>query len=746
MKKCIFRIWTVIGGLLMATAVSAQKNLSDYSIVDNCTPEAVGFEASLTPLFDKSDLTIFQLPQLQGIEEIILKANRLYVLKGFSVVSADDEQQDLKQLVLYVSTDGQQWKLVRSVQLNYSGRFACQQVSTPYNGGYSWFKMALKKTSGTTGLRIADIQLFGYPQTDDENLANSLNGTITGASKARNAANLIDNDATTMAEIPNADRQQIDNYNGERRYNGLLNAWYEYDFHQPTAISAYALGLTATANRDSRPCCWELQASNDRQQWVTLDLQHYAADMAMDYYEQRYTLGATGAHIDYADVADRLLQFCEQQLERNQNNTGIYWICDWAVDASKRNEDWGGYWWAAHAVDNYVDNYRRTGKTERLTKLTKMVNGAKARNGNTLINHFYDDMEWMALALLRACDLSASVKRQYWNQVVTLFDDIIGGWSDVDGGGLHWNKNKTGDGRYKTSCSNGPAMILAARLYQQTGEERYLEWAQRIYEYMYTHNRFPDGVIKDHATLEDHEVTFSYNQGTWVGGLLELYKITGEEHYRTTATDLLDLLLFGKWYSPKGIMNERQNYNQDDGGMFKGIFVRYLTQWLLSGRLDSERQYRYTKWLLEQARAAELSAINKTWSIINPYWTHQYNLDNDVHDTSRQQTGMMLMEAIDELRRAGLLRADYSLPNPHIGKPFRYYRLVITETQGSGTIMLGSWKLIGNTSPTSVTSPTINNSSSFDGKSYNLKGIPAGQQPTGIYIKDSKKYVTITGR
>jgi hypothetical protein len=94
MKKCIFRIWTVIGGLLLAAAVSAQKNLSDYSIVDNCTPEAVGFEASLTPLFDKSDLTIFQLPQLQGIEEIILKANRPYVLKGFSVVSADDEQQD----------------------------------------------------------------------------------------------------------------------------------------------------------------------------------------------------------------------------------------------------------------------------------------------------------------------------------------------------------------------------------------------------------------------------------------------------------------------------------------------------------------------------------------------------------------------------------------------------------------------------------------------------------------------------
>ena len=740
MNKHIFRIWMLIGGLLLATAASAQKNLSDYSIADDCTAEAVGFEASLTPLFDKNDLTVFQLPQLQGTEEIILKANKPYLLKGFSVVSADDEQQDLKQMVLYVSNDGQQWRLVRSLLLSYSGRFASQQVSTPYSGGYSWFKIALKKTSGTTGLRIADIQLFGYPEADDENVANSLSGTVRGSSKARNVANLIDNDPTSMAEIPNADRQQIDNFNGERRYNGLINAWFEYEFNQPTAISAYALGLTASANRDSRPCCWELQASNDRQQWVTLDLQHYAADMAIDYYEQRYQLGATGVHIDYAQVADRLLQFCEEQLERNQSNTGIYWICDWAVDANKRNEDWGGYWWAAHAVDNYIDNYRRTAVSLRLAKLTKMVNGARQRNGNTLINHFYDDMEWMALALLRACDINASIKREYWNQVVTLFDDIIGGWSDVDGGGLHWNKNKTGDGRYKTSCSNAPAMILAARLYQKTGEQRYLDWALRIYDYMYDHSRFADGVVKDHATLEDHEVTFSYNQGTWVGGLLELYKITGEEHYRTTATDLLDLLLFGKWYSPKGIMNERQNYNQDDGGMFKGIFVRYLTQWILSGKLDSEHQYRYTKWLLEQARAAELSAINKTWFIINPYWTHQYNLVSDVHDTSRQQTGMVLMEAIDELRRAGLLNADYSLANPHAGIPFRYYRLVITETQGSGSIMLGSWKLIGTGSPAAIT-PLTSHSSSRIGRSYRLNGMLTSHHNTGIFIRNTKKYL-----
>ena len=730
--------------LLSFSSVAAQKTLTDYSIVDDCTYEAVGFEADLAPLFDKNDLTVFELPQLEGTEEIILRARRPYVMKGFVVVSADDAERDLRQMQLFGSVDGETWQSIRSYTLTYTGRYRERQINGGPSTAYKAFKMVLKATTGTSGVRIADFQLLGYPQEDGQNLATEQNGVITGSAKTKNVSYLIDNDPKTVAEIPNAERQLIDNFNGETRYNGLVNAWFQYEFNEPTVISGYALGMTTSGQRDMRPNCWELMASNDGEEWVTLDIQHNAASMAVDLYEQRYTLGAPGARIDYADVADRMLNFCEKNLEQRQGSSGVYWICDWAIDESKRNYTTGGYWWGAHRIDNYLDNYNRTKAGAKLTKISQHINGVKYENGNTLINHFYDDMEWMALALLRGCDAHTTLNRQYFNQVKTLFDDIVGGWSDVDGGGIHWNKNKTGDGRYKTSCSNAPAMILAARLYQHTQEQQYLDWALRIYEYMYSHNRFPDGVIKDNATNEDHEVTFSYNQGTWVGGLLELYKITGEEHYRQTATDLLDLLLFGKWYSPKGIMNERQNYNQDDGGMFKGIFVRYLTQWILSGHLDAERQVRYTKWLLEQARSAELAALEKTWFVINPYWTVQYNLNNDVHDTSRQQTGLMLMEAIDEIRRAGLLTDDYGLINPNAGQPYRYYRLVITETQNSGSIMLGSWKLLGEEELSAIQSPTSNLQPQISNLTYDLSGRPVreGNAQVSILIKNNKKYFT----
>ena len=747
MKKIQVLLSFIICLLSFSSAV-AQKTLADYSIVDDCTFETVGFEADVTPLFDKNDLTVFDLRQVAGTEEIVLKAHRPYSLRGFSVVSADDATRDLYQVQLLVSTDGSEWRSVRTYTLTYPGRFRERQMNGGPSGAFSFFKFILKSATGSEGVRIADIQLLGYPQPDDENLATTSNGTISGAAKFKNVENLIDNTPSTMAELSNADKEQIDNFDGETRYNGKANAWVQYEFNNPTAITAYALGMTTAANRDRRPNCWELKASDDGQQWVTLDVQHNAASMSIDLYEQRYELGNPGANISYADIADRMLTFCESNLERRQGTSGLYWICKWAVDPAKRNEDWGGYWWAAHAIDNYLDNYNRTKETNKLTKITQLLTGTKARNGNTLINHFYDDMEWMALALLRGCDAHSNLNRQYMSQVKNLFNDIVGGWDDVEGGGIHWNKNITGDGKTKNACSNAPAMILAARLYQHTEEEQYLDWAKRIYQFMYDKCRFPDGVIKDHTGNNNHEVTFSYNQGTWVGGLLELYKITGEEHYRQTATELMDLLLFGKWYSPKGIMNERQNYNQADGGLFKGIFIRYLTQWILSGKLDEERQFRYTKWLLDQARSAALAALNKTWFIVNPYWTSQYNIDTDEHDTSRQQTGLMLMEAVDELRRAGIIDDNYAVASPYFGKPFRYYRLYITETQNSDNIMLGEFKLFGYSESTGITPNSTRHSdrrvsvgaTTLD-TPYNLLGQVTTPRKGNLYINNNKKYI-----
>lgn len=49
------------------------------------------------------------------------------------------------------------------------------------------------------------------------------------------------------------------------------------------------------------------------------------------------------------------------------------------------------------------------------------------------------------------------------------------------GGGVWWEKNSPNS---KNACSNGPAMILAARLYRETGKQEYLDFATKIYDWM----------------------------------------------------------------------------------------------------------------------------------------------------------------------------------------------------------------------------------------------------------------------
>src|SRR5690554_5298846 len=117
------------------------------------------------------------------------------------------------------------------------------------------------------------------------------------------------------------------------------------------------------------------------------------------------------------------------------------------------------YWPQAHALDVTVDAYLRTGDNLYLTTINDWYEGVKAKNGNTFFNVFYDDMEWIALAMVRTYD--ATGQERYKTAALSVWDDIKTGWNDNAGGGIAWKKDQLWS---KNACSNGPASILAARL------------------------------------------------------------------------------------------------------------------------------------------------------------------------------------------------------------------------------------------------------------------------------------------
>ena len=87
----------------------------------------------------------------------------------------------------------------------------------------------------------------------------------------------------------------------------------------------------------------------------------------------------------------------------------------WSVNEKYYNQDNNGhtgfnYWWNAHALDVLVDGYNRTRSPAYIAKMDALLDGMYKKNGNKWTNNFYDDMEWMALACLRAYDATGDIK------------------------------------------------------------------------------------------------------------------------------------------------------------------------------------------------------------------------------------------------------------------------------------------------------------------------------------------------
>ncbi|KRF09659.1 glycosyl hydrolase [Paenibacillus sp. Soil766] len=234
------------------------------------------------------------------------------------------------------------------------------------------------------------------------------------------------------------------------------------------------------------------------------------------------------------------------------------------------------YWWQAHAVDVCIDGFVRTGKQEYAERMEQLFHGIRQSNGGTFRHHYYDDMEWLALAWLRAYDLTGD--RKYREAVADLWEDIQGGWNEQMGGGIAWRKSQLD---YKNTPANAPAAILGARLFQRFGDAADLAMAQKIYAWNKATLMDPnDGFVWDGINRQgdgqlDKDWQFTYCQGVFIGAGLELYTCTGEAMYQADARRTAHAVDTRLCDPGSGIMPDE---GIDDTGLFKGILTRYLMQ------------------------------------------------------------------------------------------------------------------------------------------------------------------------
>jgi len=320
------------------------------------------------------------------------------------------------------------------------------------------------------------------------------------------------------------------------------------------------------------------------------------------------------------------------------NSAGKYFNTD---NASNTNFQ---YWPNGHALDVLVDAYTRSKDAFYKNFIDQWYDGVKAKNGNSFRNDYYDDMEWNAIAMLRA--FQATGDTRYKDAALQVWEWIKGGWTSDAGGGILW---KVG-GNSKNACSNGPACILAARLYQAFGDEANKEWALKIYNWekstLFNGN---NGMVYDNISFAGtiSNAIFTYNQGTFVGSAVELYKIFNEKAY------LNDAVLASDYTTSALVSNSvLKSEGTGDGGLFKGIFVRYFTELIQQDRLDAAVKKRYIQFLQYNAETLWNQGTQKPAVLFGPNWSQKPGSPVGV---TEQLSGCMLIEAMALLKNNGVL-------------------------------------------------------------------------------------------
>ena len=305
-----------------------------------------------------------------------------------------------------------------------------------------------------------------------------------------------------------------------------------------------------------------------------------------------------------------------------------------------------GYWPQAHGLDVLVDAYLRTNDAKYKTCFDQWYIGVQAGNGGSFLNYFYDDMEWNALALLRT--YSATKDDKFKTASQTIWNDIQTGWNTNGGGGISWTK---GAPNSKNACSNGPACILAARLYQQFNNITDKEWALKIYDWEKNVLYNPStGAVNDNLNSSTGVISnyiASYNQGTFIGSAVELYKITGDKTYLNDAIKAANYTI--NKLTGNRILNTE---GTGDLALFKGIFIRYFTELIQTPGLDSATKERFALFLKYNANQFWRKALNKHFVTCTSDWTIAPNFLSET-ELNAQESGCMLIEAAALLNKSG---------------------------------------------------------------------------------------------
>jgi len=207
---------------------------------------------------------------------------------------------------------------------------------------------------------------------------------------------------------------------------------------------------------------------------------------------------------------------------------------------------------------------------------------------------------------------------------------------------LFWSRSRT----YKNAIPNELFLLAAIRLHQRTpgdtGIGSFYYWATNEWAWfkasgmINSANLINDGL---NGCANNGGTTWTYNQGVILGGLVNLYKVTGTPSYLTEATAIATAAITSL-VDANGVLVEpcESGGCGGDGPQFKGIFVHYLAD-----LYDLTRNPAFYTFLHNNAHAVWFNDRNQ-FNQLGLHWDGPL----DSQDAARQSSAMMAVSALAE--------------------------------------------------------------------------------------------------
>lgn len=207
-----------------------------------------------------------------------------------------------------------------------------------------------------------------------------------------------------------------------------------------------------------------------------------------------------------------------------------------------------------------------------------------------------DDQSFWALSVMSAAEYGFpenTGRDTTWLDIAqNVFDAQIARWgTDTCGGGLRWQVFEANAGwDYKNSISNGGLFQLAARLARHTGNQIYVDWAGRVYDWSaaiglvdarnYALYDGSDAAIN--CTELDH-TQWTYNLAMYMYGAAAMYNYTNGSSIWQERLDgfvARSAVFFSPFENATNIMFERQCELGQTCNLDQCSFKAYLGRWM----------------------------------------------------------------------------------------------------------------------------------------------------------------------